>query len=65
MSEADYYKIPTEVEKLEEFTPERFATMIRQLDAEMRGAAKKFEFERAAELRDKIKYLKERQLELA
>jgi len=29
----------------------------------MRDAAKKFEFERAAELRDKIKYLKERQLE--
>jgi protein-arginine kinase activator protein McsA len=30
----------------------------------MREAAKKYEFEKAAELRDKIKYLKERQLEL-
>ena len=65
MSEADYYKIPTEAENFEGFTAERLGTMIKQLDAEMRDAAKKFEFERAAELRDKIKYLKERQLEFS
>jgi protein-arginine kinase activator protein McsA len=31
----------------------------------MRGAAKRFEFERAAELRDRIKFLRERELQLA
>jgi protein-arginine kinase activator protein McsA len=31
----------------------------------MREAAKRYEFERAAELRDKIKYLRERELEVA
>jgi excinuclease UvrABC nuclease subunit len=31
----------------------------------MRAAAAKYEFERAAELRDKIKYLRSRQLEVA
>ena len=36
-----------------------------RLEAEMRGAAKRFEFERAAELRDRIKYLRERELQLA
>jgi excinuclease UvrABC helicase subunit UvrB len=35
------------------------------LEAEMRGAAKRFEFERAAELRDRIKFLRERELQLA
>jgi excinuclease UvrABC helicase subunit UvrB len=32
---------------------------------EMREAAKKFEYEKAAALRDKIKYLRERELEVA
>ncbi|HZS45726.1 MAG TPA: excinuclease ABC subunit UvrB [Blastocatellia bacterium] len=63
--EADYFKVPTDIDKYEEYTPEKLEAMIRKLDGEMRDAAKKFEFERAAELRDKIKYLKERQLELA
>jgi excinuclease UvrABC helicase subunit UvrB len=30
----------------------------------MREAAKRFEFERAAELRDRVKYLRERDLQL-
>jgi excinuclease ABC subunit B len=37
---------------------------IARLEQEMREAAKKFEFERAAELRDKTKYLRKRELEL-
>ena len=41
------------------------AETIARLDQEMRDAARKFEFERAAELRDKIKYLRERELEVA
>ncbi len=31
----------------------------------MRAAAKRFEFEKAAELRDRIKYLRDRELQLA
>jgi protein-arginine kinase activator protein McsA len=31
----------------------------------MREHAKKFEFEKAAELRDRIKYLRERELQVA
>jgi excinuclease ABC subunit B len=34
------------------------------MEAEMREAARRFEFERAAELRDRIKYLRERELQM-
>ncbi|MBX7222463.1 MAG: excinuclease ABC subunit UvrB [Blastocatellia bacterium] len=60
--EADYFKVPLELEKFEEYSPENLATTIQQLEFDMREAAKKLEFERAAELRDKLKYLRERQL---
>ena len=36
-----------------------------RLELEMRSAAKRFEFEKAAELRDRIKVLRERELQLA
>jgi excinuclease ABC subunit B len=62
--EADYFKMPLNLEEFEGYTPERLAETIARLEHEMREAAKKFEFERAAELRDKIKYLRERELEL-
>jgi excinuclease ABC subunit B len=63
--EADYFKVPVKLEAYDEYSPERLAETIVQLEQEMRAAAKKFEFERAAELRDKIKYLRERELEVA
>ena len=63
--EADYFKVPVNLEDFEEYSPEKLAETIAQLDHEMRDAARKFEFERAAELRDKIKYLRERELEVA
>ncbi len=63
--EADYFKVPVNLEDFEDYTPEKLAETIARLDHEMRSAAKKFEFERAAELRDKIKYLRERELEMA
>ena len=62
--EADYFKVPTNLELFDEYSPEKLRETITQLDYEIREAAKKFKFERAAELRDKLKYLKERQLEL-
>jgi excinuclease ABC subunit B len=63
--EADYFKMPIKLEDFEEYTPEKLAATIASLEQEMREAAKRFEFEKAAELRDKIKYLKERQIELS
>ena len=63
--EADYFKVPVNLEDFEEYSAEKLAETIARLDQEMRDAARKFEFERAAELRDKIKYLRERELEVA
>jgi len=63
--EADYFKVPVNLEAFEEYGADKLAETIAQLDQEMRDAARKFEFERAAELRDKIKYLRERELEVA
>jgi excinuclease ABC subunit B len=61
ISEADYVKVPEE-EIEEEVTddPEKLAEMILKLETEMREAAKKFEFERASELRDKARALRAR-----
>lgn len=64
-SEADYFKVPTEVEEIEDYSPANIEATIARLEAEMRGAAKRFEFERAAELRDRIKVLRERELQLS
>jgi len=64
-SEADYFKAPSEIEDLEEYSPENLEATIARLEVEMRGAAKRFEFERAAELRDRIKVLRERELQLS
>src|SRR5215468_7790160 len=58
-SEADYFKMPTEVDQIEDYSPEHLEATITRLEAEMRAAAKRFEFERAAELRDRIKVLRE------
>jgi excinuclease ABC subunit B len=63
-SEADYFKVPTDVEDIEDYAPEHLEATIARLELEMRAAAKRFEFERAAELRDRIKVLKDRQLQL-
>ena len=63
-SEADYFKVPTEVEEIEDYAPEHLQATIARLEVEMRAAAKRFEFERAAELRDRIKVLRARELQL-
>ena len=64
-SEADYFKMPSEVEEIEDYSPEKLEATLARLEVEMRGAAKRFEFERAAELRDRIKVLRERELQLS
>jgi len=59
IAEADYVKVPEEeIEEAVIDDPERLAETIAKLEAEMRNAAKKFEFERAAELRDKARELR-------
>jgi excinuclease ABC subunit B len=63
--EADYYEVPMAAEEREEYlTSEERRQLIKKLDKEMREAAKKLEFERAAQLRDRIKELKRKAIEL-
>ncbi|HEY3026287.1 MAG TPA: excinuclease ABC subunit UvrB [Pyrinomonadaceae bacterium] len=64
-SEADYFKVPLNLEEFEEYTRDNIDATITRLEMEMREHAKRFEFERAAELRDRIKYLRERELQMA
>jgi excinuclease ABC subunit B len=61
--EADYFKVPLELEKFEEYSPKQLRETIARLELEMRNAAKEMKFEQAAELRDRLKYLRERQIE--
>jgi excinuclease ABC subunit B len=64
IAEADYIPIPEE--KIEETIPEdpeKLAELITRLETDMREAAKRFEFERAAELRDKARSLRAKMLE--
>jgi excinuclease ABC subunit B len=61
--EADYYTVPAEDFADESIvTEEQLRTAIAQLEEQMREAAKKFEFERAAALRDRVRALKQREL---
>jgi excinuclease UvrABC nuclease subunit len=62
--EADYVTVPIEEPAGRISTEEQLAKTIAQLEAQMREAAKKFEFERAAALRDRIRDLKQRDLGL-
>jgi excinuclease ABC subunit B len=62
--EADYFKVPLNLDAFDEYTSENIKATITRLEAEMREAAKRFEFERAAELRDRVKYLRERELQM-
>jgi excinuclease ABC subunit B len=60
--EADYFKVPLELDAFDEFSPAKLKETIGQLEGEMRIAAKEMKFERAAEIRDKLNYLRERSL---
>lgn len=61
--EADYFKIPLDLDSFEEYSPKQLKETIAQMEADMRNAAKEMKFEQAAEIRDRLKYLKERELE--
>jgi excinuclease ABC subunit B len=59
IAEGDYVTIPVETDPdVEELTPAQREEFVAELETRMREAAKKFEFEKAAQLRDKIKLLR-------
>ena len=59
VAEGDYVTVPLETdEEVEGLTPEERARFIGELEESMRDAARKFEFEKAAQLRDRVKALK-------
>ena len=65
--EADYVTIPVDDAALDTATAnvkneQQLAELLKQLEGQMREAAKKFEFEKAAQLRDRIRSLKQRDL---
>src|SRR5436853_6182347 len=62
--EADYFKVPLNLDEYADYTRENIKATMARMEAEMREAARRFEFERAAELRDRIKYLRERELQM-
>jgi len=61
--EADYFKVPLELDAFEEYSPKQLKETINQLEMDMRNAAKEMKFEQAAEIRDRLRYLRERELE--
>ncbi len=63
--EADYVTIPADDAEMDAAAAnikneKQLAEMLQQLETQMREAAKKFEFERAAQLRDRIRSLKQK-----
>jgi excinuclease ABC subunit B len=61
--EADYVTVPADDSAIGEIVnEEQLRQAITQLDAQMRDAAKNFDFERAASIRDRIRALKQRDL---
>jgi excinuclease ABC subunit B len=65
--EADYVTVPLDDVELDVAvsnikSEEQLAEVLQQLETQMREAAKKFEFEKAAQLRDRIRSLKQRDL---
>ena len=58
VAEGDYVTVPLEVdEEVDNLTPEQRVRFIGELEERMREAARKFEFEKAAQLRDRVKAL--------
>jgi excinuclease ABC subunit B len=62
--EADYFTVPLAAEEGAEYRPEQIPEILTALEAEMKEAAKALEYEKAAELRDRILALKNIQLGL-
>ena len=63
MAEADYLDVPlVEEDEVPYVSPEELPRVVRKLRGEMQQAARALEFERAAELRDRVRVLEEHAL---
>jgi len=63
--EADYFTVPSVSDTREEYVPvKEIPSIIQKLRKEMKEAAERLEFERAAELRDRIQHLEETELKM-
>jgi len=63
VAEGDYVTVPLEEEpEVERLSPEQLERYLADLDRQMREAAQRFEFEKAAQLRDRLKALRSRSL---
>jgi excinuclease ABC subunit B len=59
ISERDYYTVDVPKEAVTEWeSPAALAAHVKELEGAMKEAAKRLDFERAAELRDRVKALK-------
>jgi excinuclease ABC subunit B len=58
IAEGDYVTVPAETEGDVDLPPAEREKLIEELERGMREAARKFEFERAAQIRDRIKLLR-------
>ncbi len=66
IAEGDYVTVPVEAdEDVEQMKPDERARFINELEERMREAARKFEFEKAALLRDRIKDLRIREVSVS
>ncbi len=64
MYEADYVTVPVVADQAEGYAPAEIPRVIERLKKEMKRAASDLEFEKAAELRDRIRELEEREIGL-
>jgi excinuclease ABC subunit B len=61
IAEADYVTVPLEPESpVEELSPDQRDKLLKELEESMKEAARKFEFEKAAQIRDRLKAIKAR-----
>ncbi|MEO8373176.1 MAG: excinuclease ABC subunit UvrB [Candidatus Solibacter sp.] len=60
MAEGDYVTVPLEEDpEVDSLTPDQRLRFITELEERMREAARKFEFEKAAQIRDRVKALRQ------
>jgi excinuclease ABC subunit B len=63
--EADYFSIPAVADGKEDYVPvKEIPAMVQKLKKEMKEAASRLEFERAAQIRDEIQHLEETELRM-
>ena len=61
IAESDYITVPLEPESpIEELTSDQRDRLLKELEESMKEAARKFEFEKAAQIRDRLKAIKAR-----